>query len=287
MHEGRGCCRPDAALPLRRRALTRRRAGAGRFTPQVPSLSPSTLGLSLRCCSASCLRHAIRHSPRKYDRASCPRAQNVTCLLRDLFSHALNFVRPSCLFDGCLPSEKCWLHCVFEAIIDRAPHNATVAVLERARSDASCSVREPDFVPFLDGPVDFVMGGDGIWNFGRWGSRRTLSNLKAWLTQLSNLSVYQGYHDWHTDGPSRSGRFHKVFLMVEKRVQEPGDLESTNVMLVPNDVLRASDCSSRHGSPFDAETVSNSIFAVRARTHARYVPHRRSVDGLGQAAACV
>ena len=45
-----------------------------------------------------------------------------------------------------------------------------------------------------------------------WGEERLLSNLKAWLTTISNMSVYQGWHDWHTDGPAHHGRYHKVTL---------------------------------------------------------------------------
>ena len=42
------------------------------------------------------------------------------------------------------------------------------------------------------------MGGDSFWEFKGaggergWGPRRLLSNLKAWLTTVSNVSVYQG-----------------------------------------------------------------------------------------------
>ena len=53
----------------------------------------------------------------------------------------------------------------------------------------------------LDGPVETVMGGRDFWDFGRdsggatggrpWGKLRALSNLRAWLTSVSNETVYQ------------------------------------------------------------------------------------------------
>ena len=61
------------------------------------------------------------------------------------------------------------------------------------------------------------MGGNDFWEFGPntietyeelapflssrrpWGSKRLLSNLKAWLTAISNTSVYQ-VGGWPPDG---------------------------------------------------------------------------------------
>ena len=111
----------------------------------------------------------------------------------------------------------------------------------------------------LDGPTEFVMGGSvprfefapgaetrvgvpPVAGYRAWGSNRVLSNLKSWLTQISNTSVYQGYHDWHTDGPAHYGRYHKLFVMVDKPGHE-AKLERTNVRLVPASSLNAHRCA--------------------------------------------
>ena len=65
------------------------------------------------------------------------------------------------------------------------------------------------------------------------------------MTSVSNASIYQGWHDWHTDGPSRVGRYHKVFIMVDKDEAE-ANRPRTNVQLVPSDALYA------HAQCFDA-----------------------------------
>lgn len=99
----------------------------------------------------------------------------------------------------------------------------------------------------------YVMGGNSFWRFGasaetdsahEWGDKRLLSNLKAWMTLIQpETSLYQGWHDWHTDGPATYGRFHKAFLMVHKPSGAPNRREQTNVRLVPADAMRAhADC---------------------------------------------
>ena len=52
--------------------------------------------------------------------------------------------------------------------------------------------------PVLEGPMEYLMGGGDFWDFGAsdevaadlgrrpWGSKRLLSNLKAWMTTISN-----------------------------------------------------------------------------------------------------
>ena len=45
---------------------------------------------------------------------------------------------------------------------------------------------------------------------------RLLSNLFAWLSELSNTTLYSGYHDWHVDGPAEYGREHKAYFLVSK-----------------------------------------------------------------------
>ena len=81
------------------------------------------------------------------------------------------------------------------------------------------------------------MGGQGYWNFGAWGDRRLVSNLKAWLTNATGEAIYQGWHGWHHDGPAKTddgitfGRYHKVFVMVAKTNATDHDRTHTNVRL--------------------------------------------------------
>jgi len=48
---------------------------------------------------------------------------------------------------------------------------------------------------------------------------------------VTNRSAYLGWHDWHTDGPSHYGRYHKVFIMVWKNETTGADAATTNVRL--------------------------------------------------------
>ena len=48
----------------------------------------------------------------------------------------------------------------------------------------------------------------------------------------------QGWHDWHTDGPSHYGRYHKMFVMVDKE-DAPRSQAHTNVKLIPAETLYA------------------------------------------------
>ena len=59
-----------------------------------------------------------------------------------------------------------------------------------------------------------------------------LSNLRAWITQATGLPIYQGWHGWHIDGAAKVGRYHKLFLMVNKS-DEPEQRAITNVRLIP------------------------------------------------------
>ena len=145
----------------------------------------------------------------------------------------------------------CWNHCFYDAVIERMPAAVTRRVLATAQTDATCTLR----YEILHGPTEWLMGGAHFWRFGptpadelaspraqapwrEWGAQRLMSNLKAWLTAVSNTSVYQGWHDWHADGPSHYGRYHKIFVMVDK-AGAPATAQQTNVRLIPADTLYA------------------------------------------------
>ena len=66
--------------------------------------------------------------------------------------------------------------------------------------------------------------------------------------------MYQGYHGYHTDGPARTGRYHKMFIMVDKGSAEAsGEGGSTaaervdnasNIRVVPSDRIVDIACKS-------------------------------------------
>lgn len=145
-------------------------------------------------------------------------AKNSSCVLNDLYAAADPYVTPACLDDcpeaaqmpggtAALPSySPCWERCRYDAIINHMPQHETRALLEAARTNGSCRAVRYEV---LDGPMEYLMGGNGFFDFapskiasysdltpflesGRaWGSQRLLSNLKAWLTAISNSTMYQ------------------------------------------------------------------------------------------------
>ena len=62
------------------------------------------------------------------------------------------------------------------------------------------------------------------------------------MTNVSNLPVYQGWHDWHVDGPAHNGRYHKFFIMVNKST-EAGAQELTNVKVIPANAFYTAGCT--------------------------------------------
>eukprot|EP00466_Bigelowiella_natans_P002470 jgi/Bigna1/91670/estExt_fgenesh1_pg.C_1120006 len=57
---------------------------------------------------------------------------------------------------------------------------------------------------------------------------RVFSLFKGWFTKKTGIPIYTGYHGWHTDGPDQmGGRFHKLFIMVEKTVNGNAASSST------------------------------------------------------------
>lgn len=187
-------------------------------------------------------------------------ARNSSCLFSSLFDAAAPFAAQCLDVHGCgeggteVSLSKCWMGCIFEAIITKMPRVEVLAALDETTLETAC---QPTKYDLLDGPFDYIMGGDGFWDFGPkakggWGNQRLISNLRAWLTNMSNTTTYQGYHDWHTDGPAVDGRYHKIFYMVNKS-SAPGDRRRTNIKLIPADVLYAHKCefesTQQAGSP--------------------------------------
>ena len=85
--------------------------------------------------------------------------------------------------------------------------------------------------------------------------------IRTWLTMISNLSAYLGWHDWHTDGPTGMGpqsygRYHKIFIMVWK--DEPRTRNTTNVRLAHAGALAAHVCKFEGLSDEDATFYAQS-----------------------------
>ena len=192
---------------------------------------------------------------------------NASCVLSDVVTAARKYVDRVCI-NSCPKAERngkssdanCWAKCTFQAIVSRMPDRAIRNVLNRAkRKRAKCKLP----YPLLDGPIEYVMGGNNWFNFDEYGSSRLWSNLKAHLTKVSHTSIYQGWHDWHTDGPAQYGRFHKIFLMVDKENDGMDANEArrtTNVKLIPAESLYThSQCFEAFSQ--DEDTLRRSIFA--------------------------
>merc|ERR1711969_10821 len=113
------------------------------------------------------------------------------------------------------------------------PRDATIELLNAAVDSDDCGALSRHSFAILDGPIDVVMGGsaEGYYDFGPWWAEHAsfnhighehpqdqhpLHHLRMWLTEVTNHSVYQGWHDWHQDGPAAYGRLHKAFIMVHK-----------------------------------------------------------------------
>eukprot|EP00316_Scyphosphaera_apsteinii_P000693 CAMPEP_0119316536 /NCGR_PEP_ID=MMETSP1333-20130426/39898_1 /TAXON_ID=418940 /ORGANISM="Scyphosphaera apsteinii, Strain RCC1455" /LENGTH=545 /DNA_ID=CAMNT_0007322209 /DNA_START=129 /DNA_END=1766 /DNA_ORIENTATION=- len=175
---------------------------------------------------------------------------NSSCLFNQLFNAAAPHAS-SCLALRCKRSERsdstspCWLTCIFDALINKMPRSELLQLITEASSaEATCNALDHDL---LHAPFEYFMGGDGFWDFGErkyggWGKMRLISNLRAWLTKVSNVPIYQGFHDWHIDGPAHVGRYHKVFVMVNKSTA-PGHRQLTNLKLVPAHILHAQKCA--------------------------------------------
>ena len=85
--------------------------------------------------------------------------------------------------------------------------------------------------------------------------------IRTWLTMISNLSAYLGWHDWHTDGPTGMGpqsygRYHKILIMVWK--DEPRTRNTTNVRLAHAGALAAHVCKFEGLSDEDATFYAQS-----------------------------
>ena len=87
-----------------------------------------------------------------------------------------------------------------------------------------------------------LLKGSWEWAMGAtmFGVPRAISQFKSMLTEATNLPLHTGFHDWHQDGPSSDGgRFHKLFVMVDKSPPGNHTMDSfplknaTNLIVIP------------------------------------------------------
>lgn len=129
---------------------------------------------------------------------------NSSCAFQRLFDSAVK--------DCPTENHHGMLMCAIKYIVEMSPDE-----LIRSFTSLDC---DDDHQKILSFPMfDYTMGGTLMYDFGEWGKTTSISNLKAWITQKTNMSVYQGFHGWHIDGQSTHGRYHKAFVMVDKDVQ--------------------------------------------------------------------
>ena len=165
--------------------------------------------------------------------------QSLECVFSRLFTVAAKYVDDDSV-EGCQcgklqPVEldakqqslsSCWLRCMYTAIVQHMPKEHIREVVFDHSSP--CPAAPP--YAFLRGPVAYVLGLDSLW-----------SSLRAWVTiACVNVSLYNGYHDWHVDGPSldpatglERGRYHKAFFMIAK--EGAHDAYRTNLRVASNE----------------------------------------------------
>lgn len=150
--------------------------------------------------------------------------------------------------------------CAIAAVMERVSSAEMQRILTESLYNKSCEASPIDL-----GNFEYIMGGD-LFNFTRWGHRRSYSNLKAHVTLKSKLPFYQGWHAWHVDGPSSRGRYHKIFVMLDKE----GDRAATNIRLMPAHWHHAfAGCMDAIGGPTGHD-----------RSHGVH-PFERAFDALG------
>ena len=172
---------------------------------------------------------------------------NSSCLLSALFDASI-IHRVNCMDERCPDEDRddslgeCWQLCAYDALAHRTNTSVVRATLDAVEASKECPVQVFGGVRYavLDGPIDSVLGATGQFDFGQHGRMRlrALTSLRAWLTRnvpAAVGSLYNGFHDWHVDGPASlgRGREHKAFVIVSK-----GNLRDramhANVRVIPN-----------------------------------------------------
>ena len=179
------------------------------------------------------------------------RPQPATCLFRALFIHSASQPdrkRDQCLASDCKrlvdpelesqypeldPKVMCRFRCEW------------LAVTRLSRQEIKQVVKHPDCNAPMGRSLSwlkrftFAESPDAEpqqWTEGTMPSP-DITEMHGWLRlTLNDSSVFSGYHGYHQDGPHEIGRFHKVFVMVEKNRtterREDTSATLTNLMAV-------------------------------------------------------
>ena len=181
------------------------------------------------------------------------RPQTATCLFRALLIHSAS--QPDRKRDQCLASDcKRLIDRDVESKVGSDEDAAKVmcrfrcewlAVTRLSRQEIKRVIKHPDCNAPLGRSLSwlksftFAESPDAEPLQGTEESRRpqVVTEMHGWLRlTLNDTSVFSGYHGYHQDGPHMIGRFHKVFVMVEKNRtterREDASATLTNLMAV-------------------------------------------------------
>jgi len=127
----------------------------------------------------------------------------------------------------------------------------------------------------LKGNWEYVMGTT------MFGIPRAISQFKSWLTMALHLPVHSGFHDWHTDGPSHDGgRYHKLFVMVEKDTKNGTMRPFTNLMLISRSLHK------KHLRDMYRNAQTMGELRKMLYTYVGTIHHYHELDALACTVAC-
>ena len=111
-----------------------------------------------------------------------------------------------------------WQRCAYDALAHGMELAEARHISEALEEGGKCPAITHEI---LHGPTDYIQGDSGDVDFGNGHGvkrLRILSSLRAWLSRAHNSTpaFYNGYHDWHVDGPGAYGREHKAYVLVSK-----------------------------------------------------------------------
>ena len=128
-----------------------------------------------------------------------------------------------------------WQLCAHEALMSDGIRERIRATVASTEADARCDAGR---YAVLDGPIDYVQG-PGREIIDRLGVRRrirTLASIRAVVHRAldGDTGFYNGYHDWHVDGPATYGREHKMYVLVAKGGVSNLSRVHSNLRVVPS-----------------------------------------------------
>ena len=190
--------------------------------------------------------------------------QTATCIFYALFATASartdgkrdHCVATRCAETSAMPrgspdADLCRMRCEWFAVT-RMPH----PIIRRAVTSPDCNSPAARSLSWLR-RWSFSEAGNDVSEGERWGAPDAVE-MHGWLRlALNDSSIFSGFHGWHQDGPADTGRFHKVFVMVEKnrstaRRMGP-DSALTNLMAVNTGLRYQHNCQLTDTDEWDRE----------------------------------